>query len=126
MLYAEDLQTIAAGSPLSFTGSAVNSPTGAITSTAANTLTLAPGQYLVSFVSDASITEAGTVGAALALNGAALSYGTSALTASGPDADRIAITAIVSPTASSTLTVINNSGSTIGYENSTLTVVRLA
>ena len=126
MLYAEDLQTIAAGAALSFTGSAINSPSGAITSTAANSLTLAPGQYLVSFVSDASVTEAGTVGAALALNGAALPYGTAALTASGPDADRIAITAIVSPTATSLLTVINNSANAVSYENSTLTAVRLA
>lgn len=126
MLYAEDLQTIAAGAALSFTGSAINSPSGAITSTAANSLTLAPGQYLVTFVSDASITESGSIGAALALNGAALPYGTAALTATGPDADRIAISAIVSPTASSTLTVINSTGNELSYENSTLTAVRLA
>ena len=126
MLYLADLQSVAHAAALSFTGSAINSPSGAITSTAANTLTLAAGQYLVNFVSDASITEAGSIGAALALNGTALPYAAAALSASSADADRIAISAIVSPTASSNLTVINNSGSTIGYENSTLTAVRLA
>ena len=104
----------------------VNSPAGTIALSGTDGLTLAPGQYLVTFVSDASITESGSIGAALALNGAALPYGTAALAATGPDADRIAITAIVSPTASSTLTVINSTANAISYENSTLTAVRLA
>lgn len=89
-------------------------------------LTLSPGQYLVSFVSDASITESGTIGAALALDAAALPYAVAALSATGPDADRIAISAIVSPTASSTLTVINSAGNELSYESSTLSAVKPA
>lgn len=126
MLYAPAAQTIATGSPLTFTDTVVNSPTGDIAAEGSTGLTLAPGQYLVSFVTDASITDAGTIGAALALDGAALPYGEAALATTGPDGDRIAITAIVSPDAASTLAVLNNSGNDNTYENSTLTVVRLA
>ena len=126
MLYAEDLQTVATGSALSFTGSDISSPTGAIAITGTDELLLSPGRYLVSFVSDASITEAGTIGAALALNGTTLPYAQAALSATGADADRIAISAIVSPTQTSPLTVLNNAAGSISYENSTLTAVRLA
>ena len=125
MLYAEDLQTVAAGGTLNFTNSDISSPTAAI-SAAANGLLLAPGRYLVSFVSDASVPAAGTIGAALALNGAPLPYGTAALGATGADADRIAISAIVTLSASGTLSVINNTANSASYENSTLTAVRLA
>lgn len=125
MLYAEDLQTVAAGGTLNFTNSDISSPTAAI-SAAANGLLLAPGRYLVSFVSDASVPAAGTIGAALALNGAPLPYAQAALSATGADADRIAISAIVTLSASGSLSVINNTANSASYENSTLTAVRLA
>lgn len=125
MLYAPTAQTVSAGGSLGFSGSDISSPTGAI-SAAANGLLLAPGRYLVSFVSDASIIDQGSIGAALALNGAALPYAQSALSSTGPDGDRIALSAIVSPGSVSTLTVLNSSTNPISYENSTLTAVKLA
>ena len=124
MLYAEDLQTVAAGGTLNFTNSDISSPTAAI-SAAANGLLLAPGRYLVSFVSDASVPAAGTIGAALALNGAPLAYGESAIVSATADAERLALTAIVTLSASGTLSVINSTANSASYENSTLTVVRL-
>jgi len=126
MLYAPEAQTVATGDALTFTDNAVNSPDGSIALAGSTGLTLEPGQYLVSFVSDASSTEAGTIGAALALDGSALPYAGSALATTGPDGDRIALSAIVSPTAASTLNVINNTGNDNTYENSSLTAVRLA
>ena len=126
MLYAPLSQTVVNDANLAFSGSDISSPTSAITISGTEGLSLAPGRYLVNFVSDASITEAGTIGAALALNGAALPYAETAITGTDADAERIALSAIISPTAQSTLTVLNNSGSTDAYENSTLTVVKLA
>lgn len=126
MLYAPASQTVAAGETLAFTANVLNSPTAAIALSGTDGLSLAPGQYLVSFVSDASITDAGTIGAALALDGVSLPYATAALSSTGPDADRIAISAIVAPTDTSVLTVINSSGNAVAYENSTLSVVRLS
>ena len=46
------------------------------------------------------------------------------LTAAG--SDRIALTAIVTPTAGQILTVRNNTGNSVTYSNSTLTIVKLA
>lgn len=126
MLYAPAAQTVAEGSPIVFTSNVINSPNGSISLAGTDALTLAPGQYLVTFVSDASTSAAGSIGAALALDGTALPYGSSALASNGPDGDRIALSAIVSPTATGTLTVINNNDNDVIYENSTLTAVKLA
>jgi len=126
MLYSDDLQTVPAGGTLTLPLSALNSPTGSIALSGSDGLSLAPGQYLLTFVSDATITEAGSIGAALALDGTALPYAQAALSSTGPDGDRIALSAIVSPTAASTLTVINNADNALSYENSTLTAVKLA
>ena len=106
--------------------SQINSTDGSITASGTDGLTLTAGQYLVNFVSDATTTDAGTIGAALALDGAALPYATAALTTTGPDGDRIALSAILNIAADSVLTVLNSTGSTNSYENSTLTVVKLA
>ena len=89
-------------------------------------VTLTAGQYLVTFVSDASVTAAGTVGAALALDGPALTYAETAQTLTAAGSDRIALTAIVTPTAGQILTVRNNTGNSVTYSNSTLTIVKLA
>ena len=70
--------------------------------------------------------DAGTLGAALALDGTALPYAVTAETQSAAGGNRITLTAIVSPTAAQTLTVLNNSGTSNTYANSTLTVVKLA
>ena len=101
MLYNTDAQTIAAGGTLTLPANSINS-TGSITASGTTGVTLAPGQYLVTFVSDANVAAAGTLGAALELGGAALPY------------------------AAQPLTVINSSGSSNTYTNSTLTIVKLA
>lgn len=125
MLYNTDAQTIAAGGTLSLPANSINS-TGSITVSGTTGVTLAPGQYLVTFVSDANVAAAGTLGAALELGGAALPYAVTAETQDAAGADRITLTAIVTPTTAQPLTVINSSGSSNTYTNSTLTVVKLA
>lgn len=125
MLYNTDAQTIAAGGTLSLPANSINS-TGSITASGTTGVTLAPGQYLVTFVSDANVAAAGTLGAALELGGAVLPYAVTAETQDAAGADRITLTAIVTPTTAQPLTVINSSGSSNTYTNSTLTVVKLA
>ena len=126
MLYEAAPQTVAAGGTLTLAENQLNSPNDAIALSGTTGLSLIPGQYLVSFASDASVTAEGTIGAALALDGVAVPYGETALVATAGEGDRITLTTIVAPTAESTLTVINSTASENSYENSTLTVVRLA
>ena len=126
MLYEAAPQAVAAGGTLTLAESQLNSPNSAIALSGTDGLSLIPGQYLVSFASDASIAAAGTIGAALALDGVAVPYGETAIVSTAADADRITLTAIVAPTAAATLSVINSTASENSYENSTLTVVRLA
>ena len=121
MLYNTDAQTIAAGGTLTLPANSINS-TGSITASGTTGVTLAPGQYLVTFVSDANVAAAG----ALELGGAALPYAVTAETQDAAGADRITLTAIVTPTTAQPLTVINSSGSSNTYTNSTLTIVKLA
>lgn len=125
MLYNTDAQTVAAGGTLSLPANSINS-TGSITASGTTGVTLAAGQYLVTFVSDANVAAAGTLGAALELGGAALPYAVTAETQDAAGADRITLTAIVTPTTVQPLTVINSSGSSNTYTNSTLTIVKLA
>lgn len=126
MLYQSAAQSVTAGDALALGTNQINS-TGDITASGTTGVTLAPGQYLVIFAADASVTGDGTIGAALALGGTALDYAASSR-AQTADAgtERIALTAIVAPTASQTLTVINNTTSANSYTNATLTVVKLA
>lgn len=125
MLYNTDAQTIAAGGTLTLPANSINS-TGSITASGTTGVTLAPGQYLVTFVSDANVAAARTLGAALELGGTALPYAVTAETQDAAGADRITLTAIVTPTTAQPLTVINSSGSSNTYTNSTLTIVKLA
>ena len=125
MLYNTALQTVASGSPLALNANLINS-TGSITASGTTGVTLAAGQYLVTFATDAGVTDAGTLGASLALDGTALPYAETTKTLTAAGVDRIALTSIIAPTASSTLTVLNTTGSTDTYQNSTLTVVKLA
>ncbi len=126
MLYQPAAQSVTAGDALALGTNQINS-TGDIAASGTTGVTLAPGQYLVTFAADASMTGDGTIGAALALGGTALDYAASSR-AQTADAgtERIALTAIVAPTASQTLTVINNTTSANSYTNATLTVVKLA
>ena len=125
MLYNTDAQTIAAGGTLTLPANSINS-TGSIIASGTTGVTLTAGQYLVTFASDASVTAAGTVGAALALDGTALTYAETAQTLTAAGSDHIALTAIISPTAGQILTVRNNTGNSVTYSNSTLTIVKLA
>lgn len=125
MLYNTAAQTVAAGGTLTLPANSINS-TGSITASGTTGVTLAAGQYLVTFVSDANVAAAGTLGAALELGGAALPYAVTAETQDAAGADRITLTAIVTPTTAQPLTVINSSGSSNTYTNSTLTIVKLA
>ena len=106
-------------------GTNVINSTGSITASGTTGVTLTAGQYLVTFASDASVTAAGTVGAALALDGKALTYAETAQTLTAAGSDRT-LTAIVTPTAGQILTVRNNTGNSVTYSNSTLTIVKLA
>ncbi len=125
MLYNTAAQTVAAGGTLTLPANSINS-TGSITASGTTGVTLAAGQYLVTFVSDANVAAAGTLGAALELGGTALPYAVTAETQDAAGADRITLTAIVTPTTAQPLTVINSSGSSNTYTNSTLTIVKLA
>ena len=125
MLYNTALQSVDNGAALAFNANAINS-TGSIAASGTTGVTLAPGQYLVTFVTDAAVTAAGALGAALALDGTTLPYAETAKTLTAAGVDRVALTAIVAPTAAAVLTVLNNTGSTDTYQNSTLTGVKLA
>ena len=125
MLYSAASQAVdnAAAIPL---GTNVINSTGDITASGTTGVTLTPGQYLVTFDSDASVTTSGTVGAALALNGSAVPYAVTSITADANDPQRLSLSAIVSPTGTETLTVLNNAGNSVNYANSTMTVTKLA
>ena len=125
VFYNAAAQTVAAGDALTLPTNVINSPDGTI---AAGTdgVTLAPGQYLVSFVSDGTVDAAGDVGAALALDGAAIPYAAQTIPEAAAGTERVMLSAIVSPAADSTLSVINNTASANSYDESTLTVTRLA
>ena len=125
MLYNADATAITSGSDVTLGTNVINS-TGSITVSGTTGVTLTAGQYLVTFVSDASVTAAGTVGAALALDGTALTYAETAQTLTAAGSDHIALTAIISPTAGQILTMRNNTGNSVTYSNSTLTIVKLA
>lgn len=125
MLYNAAGQTVAAGDTLTFAANQINS-TGSIALDGTDGLTLQPGQYLVNFRTDADNTAVGSLGAALALDGVALPYATSLAASPAAETQSLMLTAVLDLTAAQTLTVINNSGDTNTYTNSTLAVVRLA
>lgn len=126
MLYAEDAQIVPSATALSFTGSQINSPDGSITASGTEGLTLTSGQYLVNFASDVNISAAGEAGAALALDGTVLPYAASSIPTSDTEGGRIALTAVLDLADTAVLTVVNNTTDSNTYENSTLTVVKLA
>ena len=126
LLYAEASQTVANGATLALGTNVINSTDGSIAASGTTGVTLAPGQYLVTFVTDATTTAEGPVGAALALNGTPVTYTESNVTTAAAGERRIALNSILTVSDQSTLTVQNNTGAENAYENSSLTVVRLA
>ena len=124
LLYNDAAQTVAAGGTLTLPTNQINT-TGAVTPSGTDGVTLESGQYLVSFVSDASDTAAGTIGAALAVNGTPLTYTSTAVETAGADERRITTTTILDLADTSTLTVQNDTPNAVTYDNSQLTVVKL-
>ena len=118
-------QAVAAGDALALPTNQINS-TGDIAAAGTNGLTLQPGQYLVSFGADSADTAAGDLGAALALDGTALTDARSAVPTTAADSTRIALNTVLTLTAPSTLTVINDTGNALTYTNASLTAVKLA
>lgn len=128
MLYNAAAQTVPTATAIPLATNVINS-TGAIAASGTTGVTLTPGQYLVSFDSDATVTEATageSVGAALALNGTAAPYAVSSVAAEANSPHRISLDAIVNLADTETLTVLNNTGNSVNYTNSTLTVTKLA
>lgn len=114
-----------AGETLGFTANQINS-TGSITLSGTDGLTLAPGQYLVNFKTDAVNEAVGSLGASLALDGTALPYAVTLIASPAAETQGLMLTAILDLASAQTLTVINSSGNTNSYSNSTLSLVKLA
>lgn len=125
VLYAAEAQTVADGATVPLATNVINS-TGDITASGTDGVTLTPGQYLVSFTADASDAAAGDIGAALALDGAALPYASSSVTTSGADERLVTLNSVVNVPAAGTLTVLNNTGNTLTYTDSNLSVTKLS
>ena len=125
MLYNTAGQTVTAGDNLDFAASQINS-TGSIAASGTNGLSLTPGQYLVSFKTDAVNAAVGNLGVSLALDGTALPYAISLIASPAAEPQSLMLTAVLDLAAAQTLTVINSSGDTNSYSNSTLSLVKLA
>ena len=125
VLYAAAPQTAANGGTVTLGTNVINS-TGDITASGTDGVTLTPGQYLVTFVSDTSNAAAGNLGASLALNGTALPDAVSSRATDAAGAERTTLSTIVNLADTGTLTVLNGTGNDVTYANSTLTVTKLA
>ena len=125
MLYNTAVQEVAAGGTLTFASSTINS-TGDIALSGTTGLSLAAGQYLVAFSADALLTEAGTIGAALVLNGVEQPYGIISVDSTDAADERISTTVILNLSTTQTLSVVNTAANPIAYANAVLTVVELA
>ena len=125
LLYETAAQNIASGAPIPLPTNVINS-TGDITADGTTGVTLAPGQYLVNFVTDASRGSTGPLGTALALNGTVLPYAADSVNSNASNDERITLSTIVNVTDPSTLTVVNNTTNDNTYANSALSVVKLA
>ena len=125
MRYTAGVQTVAARAAVTLATSVINSD-GEITASGTTGLTLQPGQYLITFLSDAMATGSGNLGAVLALNGAPLAYTASLLSMGGNQDARLSLQTILNATAAGTVTVVNNTTNAVLYENAVLTAVKLA
>ena len=74
LLYAEAAQNVANGGTIALGINVINSPDGSIAASGTTGVTLAPGQYLATFVTDSSVAAEGPAGAALSLNGTPVAY----------------------------------------------------
>lgn len=118
--------TVAAGGTLPLPAVEINSPEGSISADGTTGLTLEPGQYLVTFVTDATVTSAGNAGAALALDGTIVPSAQTQVPQTPSASERITLNTILTLDETQTLTVENNNTNSNTYTNSTLTVTKLA
>ena len=125
MRYNVPAQTVADGETIALPISQVNS-NGDIIASGTDGLILETGQYLVSFSTDASLQGEGSVGASLALSDVPIPYGVMSTEIAGDNQERLATTVIINLAGPQTLTVLNDTGETVEYTNSVLTVVKLA
>ncbi len=125
MRYQAGTQTVAAGETVSLSTGVIHSD-GDIGDAGPTGLTLAPGQYLLGFTTDAGVDAAGELGAVFVLNGAPLAYTASRLVTSAAFAMRIALSAVLDLSAAGTVAVRNNTGGAVNYTDPVLTVVKLA
>ena len=124
MRYRAGEQTVAPGDALALDIAEIHAD-GSISTAGTTGLALAPGQYLLGFVADAARTDAGELGAVLALNGAPLLYTATSVAAGEDAAVRLALTSLLTLTASGTVTVLNSSDGELRYRDPVLTAVRL-
>ena len=89
-------------------------------------LLLQRGRCLVSFAADAQESGQGELGAVFSLNGATLPFTAALLPAAEGGRQRIALTALLDLRAAAILTVENNCGGAVGYENAVLTALKLS
>lgn len=124
MAYTTTAQITPTGDAIDLETAVINAPDGSITQSGTTGLILTQGSYLVIFSTDAAAADTGTaVGAALALDGTVLPY---AQSITGTTPQRITLNAIVTVGGlAQTLSAVNNTGNTLTYTNSTLTVVKL-
>ena len=128
LLTYNDSQTVTAGSPVIFADRTFNPGTGSSISASGTTgVTLEAGKYLVTFVSDAGVTGAGSIAATLQLDGTPVSNAVeTSLAQSGAATERITLNAIVTSTGGQTLTVVNNGSDENTHANTALTLVQLS
>ena len=128
MLYNDAQQTVTSGSTVPFANRSINPAVGGnITVSGTDGVTLAAGQYLVTFVSDAGVAAADeAITAALQLDSTPITYAETNLERGGAAVERIALSAIVTSTGGQTLTVVNNGADDNTHENTVLTVVQLS
>lgn len=88
-------------------------------------LLLQRGRCLVSFTADAQESGQGELGAVFALNGATLPFTAALLPAADGGKQRVALTALLDLRAAAILTVENNCGGEVRYENAVLTALKL-
>ena len=125
MLYNTVVQEVVADGIINFEFNRINSA-GDISLFGTGGLSLAAGQYLVTFSSDALLTAAGTIGAAFVLSGTEQSYGLISIDTAAAADERISTTVILDLATAQTLNIINSSTNAVAYSNSVLTVVKLA
>lgn len=127
MLAAVTQNPVAAGSPVTFATLEVYPLSGSGIVSSTTGVTLAAGQYLVIFVSDAGVTTAGnSITAAVELDGTTINAVETNLVQDTVNVQRITLNAIVTSTGGQTLRVVNNGANENTHRNAVLTVVKLS